>query len=292
MNYGHSVCRTTHGHAALTRRAALSWTFLVTAVVPAATSAQAGGEPSTDGIRDRNGHPFRTPAGSPLEPVHRIAVLSTNRAGASGTVALADLGDRLGFWIRRDPDGEFELAGALHGGVFSRFDVAGPDQDFIEVHYRAGFLLRARLGAFAARAELYHVSSHLGDEFLVETGTEPISTSREGLEFLLQGSPIRGLTIYGGPGVLLSSSQRLDVLSVRGGADWESSRDPSARFFASADVFSWSELSWEPTISLETGAALGRRVRLGLLLSMGPSRAEQFFRDTETLFGVSVSYVR
>jgi len=148
------------------------------------------------GIRDRNGHPFRTPAGSPLEPVHRLALLSATRDSLRDGIALADIGDRLGFWIRRDPDGEVEYAGAIHGGAFSRFDLRGPDQALIEVHYRIGVLLRARFGAVAARAELYHVSSHLGDEFLVDTGARPISTSREGLELMLQGSPVSGLNVY------------------------------------------------------------------------------------------------
>ena len=104
----------------------------VTAVCPLA--GQGGG--AAIGIRDGNGHPFRTPAGSPLEPVHRLALLSATRDSLRDGIALADIGDRLGFWIRRDPDGEVEYAGAIHGGAFSRFDLGGPDQALIEVHYR------------------------------------------------------------------------------------------------------------------------------------------------------------
>ena len=253
--------------------------------------AQASDGPAA-GIRDRNGHPFRTPAGSPREPVHRLAFLAATREAERDGIALADLGDRFGFWIRRDPEGAVEYAGAVHGGVFSRFDLGGPDQALIEVHYRLGVLLRARLGEIAGRAELYHVSSHLGDEFLVDTGTRPISTSREGLEFMLQGSPAPGLAVYGGPGILLRATDDFEPLSVRAGATWESPAGSSPRLLASVDLFAWEELEWKPAIAAEVGAGLGRGSRVGLLLGFGPSRAEQFFRQSERLIGVSVSHVR
>ncbi|MYG47895.1 MAG: DUF1207 domain-containing protein [Gemmatimonadales bacterium] len=247
---------------------------------------------AASGIRDPNGHPFRTPAGSPLEPVHRLALLSATRDSLRDGIALADVGDRLGFWIRRDPDGKAEYAGAIHGGAFSRFDLGGPDQALIEVHYRIGVLFRARYGAVAARAELYHLSSHLGDEFLLDTGARPISTSREGLELMLQGSPVSGLTVYGGPGVLLRSTPDFGRLSLRAGTAWESAPGARARFHASLDYFGWAELGWEPAITAEVGAGLARGTRIGLLLGFGPSRAEQFLRQSERLIGLSVSHVR
>lgn len=261
----------------------------VAAAPPLVAQASRG---AATGIRDRNGHPFRTPAGSPLEPVHRLALLSATRDSLRDGIALADIGDRLGFWIRRDPEGEVEYAGAIHGGAFSRFDLSGPDQTLIEVHYRIGALLRARFREVAARVELYHLSSHLGDEFLLDTGTRPISTSREGLELMLQGSPVSGLTVYGGPGVLLRATPDFRPLSLRAGAAWESTPGAGARFHASVDYFGWAELEWEPAIAAEIGAGLARGTRVGLLLGFGPSRAEQFLRQSERLIGLSVSHVR
>lgn len=243
-------------------------------------------------IRDPGGHPFRTPVGSPLEPAHRLGFFRAARDSLRDEIASADLGDRLTFWIRRDPDGPAEYAGSIQGGAFSRFDLEGPDQTLVEVHYRIGVLLRARLGAVAARAEIYHVSSHLGDEFLLDTGARPISTSREGLEVLVQGSPWSGLTVYGGPGVLLRTSRNFDPFSLRGGADWESSSVARARLYASVDLFAWGELGWEPALAGEVGAAIGRNARLGFVLGLGPSRAEQFLRQSERLLGLSISYVR
>jgi len=241
-------------------------------------------------LHDANGFPFRIPSGSPLEPVHRLAVVGVSRGGETRTTAIAHLGDRLGFWIRRGPG--LELSGALHAGVFSRFDLERPDQEFVEVHYRAGFLFRAHFGPLAARAEIYHVSSHLGDELLVRTGREPISTSREGIEVLVQAAPLDGLVVYGGPGVLLRSTEDLGRLSFRAGADWRQPPAPHPGAYASVEAFAWAESDWDPMIALEAGLALGAHARIGATAGFGPSRAEQFFRESETLAGVAFTFTR
>lgn len=244
--------------------------------------------------RDPGGHPFRTPVGSPLEPAIRLAVAHVSRDSASGLVGLPDLGDRLSFWLRRRPAGTWELAGAVAGGVFSRFDLEAEDDEFIEVHYRAGLQLRARYRAVAARAELYHASSHLGDEHLLRTDRVPISTSREGLELLLQASPATGWLAYAGPGVLLRSSEPLDRPSLRAGTAWEGGDADrrGAAPFASLDLFLWSERDWTPSLAFEVGVRLGPRARLAATLGSGPARAEQFFREDERLFGLLFSFVR
>jgi len=257
------------------------------APAPAAAADQDRGAAA---LHDPNGHPFRTRSGSPLEPVHRLAVVGVSRQGETRAAALAHLGDRLGLWIRRGPG--VELSGALHAGVFSRFDLERPDQELLQVHYRAGFVFRLRAGALAARAEIYHVSSHLGDEFLTRTGREPISTSREGVEVLVQAAPLAGFLLYGGPGVLLRSSEGFDRLSLRGGAEWRQRPGPATRLYASIDAFAWAESEWDPMIALEAGLAFGRHARLGALAGFGPSRAEQFFRESETLAGLAFSFTR
>lgn len=246
--------------------------------------------PASD-VRDPSGHPFRTPAGSAVDPVHRAAIARVSRESRSRTVALAELGDRLPFWIRRRPDGRFELAGAVAAGAASRFDLETVQNEFVEVHFRVAFQLRARYRGVAARAELYHVSSHLGDEFLLTSGREPIPTSREGAELLLQAPLAPGLVVYGGPGLVLRSTLPFERATVRVGLDW-SGRGDGARPYASAEAFFWDELAWDPIIALEAGLGLGKRARLGVMLGTGPSRAEQFFRETETIYGLAFSFRR
>lgn len=236
-------------------------------------------------------------------------------------MGLVDLGERVAFWLRRGcaagPEGPERrssepgpgrpgrsgaarpgpsLAASVAGAAFSRFDLEENSNEFIEAHFRVGVRLLARLRGLEARAEIYHVSSHLGDEFLQRTGREPISTSREGIELLAQARPVGALRIYGGPGLVVRSTEELDRASVRAGAEW---RNPEVRWgpfrpYVSAELFSWDELDWDPLVSSEAGVSFGDGTyRLALTAGTGPSRAEQFFREEdETLWGLSFSVTR
>lgn len=236
--------------------------------------------------------PFPPPAASPLEPRTRAAPVHVARGPRQRWVALLDLGDRFPFWLAggREAGGP-ALAASVAGGAFSRFDLETSQNDFIQVHYRVGLRLLARLGGLDARLELFHVSSHLGDEFLRRTGREPVSTSREGLELLVAGRPADGLRIYGGPGLVVRSSRGFDAASLRGGLEW----DPAARWgafrpYVGIEAFAWEELSWEPTAAAEAGLRFGDgRYRVALVAGAGRSRAEQFLREDETLVGLTLS---
>lgn len=306
---------TSSGPAAPLARAApaLVGTLLLLGPGPA-DGQQAGGGPCASDAA----WPFPPPAASPLEPRTRAAPVHVDRGPRHRWVALLDLGDRFPFWLSRpgcphtpDPasrsgpsgpapddregrgaaaDGP-ALAASVAGGAFSRFDMETSQNDFIQVHYRVGLRLLARLGGLDARLELFHVSSHLGDEFLLRTGREPVSTSREGLELLVAGRPAAGLRIYGGPGLVLRSSRGFDAASLRGGLEW----DPTARWgafrpYVGIEAFAWEELSWEPTAAAEAGLRFGGgRYRLALTAGAGRSRAEQFLREDETLVGITLS---
>lgn len=244
--------------------------------------------------------PFAPPSVSAVEPRTRLSPVRISRGERHRWVGLVDLGDRFPFWLRRPPcppDGEAAaadrgpaVAASVAGGAFSRFDLESSQNDFIEVHYRVGIRLLARLGRLEARAELFHVSSHLGDEFLQRTGREPVSTSREGLEVLVGGRPLASLRVYGGPGLLLRSSRDFDPATLRAGAEWE----PSARWgafrpYLGIEALVREELAWSPTAAAEAGVLFGERYRLALTAGAGRSRAEQFFREDETLLGLTFS---
>ena len=259
-----------------------------------------------DYLEDPSGFPFRTPLASPLEPLTRLTIANVWRDTVSRSVALPDFGDRISFWIHRpaesttedtegvQTDDEWELAGAIVGGAFSRFELETANKHFIEIHYHVGFQFRGRYRDIAFRTELYHLSSHLGDEYMVVTGREPVSTSREGVELLFEFAPLRGLFVYGGPGWLIGSTRGYDPPSLRGGLEWEFTRTAArdvAPFFA-ADLFAWGELDWDPMVSLEGGVNIGRHVRLAITYGFGPSRAEQLLYESERLLGIVFAYRR
>jgi hypothetical protein len=258
----------------------------------------------------RDGFPFRPPLISAIEPATRLAPVRVHRASEARTVGLANFGDAFSVWLRRGsradstgpsgqrprrpPTSDLRLAIGLAGGAFARFDLQSSNNEFREAHFRVGLQLRAGWRGLAARAELYHVSSHLGDEYMVRTGALPHSTSREGLEILVQGAPVKGLILYGGPGSILRSKRNFVAASLRAGIDWEPLDVRWGPFspFAGAEAFSWAELGWDPILSGQAGVRFGHdRFRLALEAGEGPSRAEQFWRQDETLWGVVFTLV-
>ena len=201
-------------------------------------------------------------------------------------MGLVDFGERLTFPLRRPREDGWALSAEVAGGAWSRFDLERGDNEFIEAHFRAALRLRAGRGPLSLRVELFHASSHLGDEFLQRTGREPVSTSREGLELLAQAAGPGALRLYGGPGLLFRSSEALGSASLRAGALWPPSRRAGGPY-AALEVFAWEERGWEPQATLEAGFAFGPRLRLGLLAGSGPSRAEQFLEQDERLLGLA-----
>ncbi|MDX1394333.1 MAG: DUF1207 domain-containing protein [Gemmatimonadota bacterium] len=258
-----------------------------------ALPAVANGQGRADtGVQDPNGHPFRMPTISPIEPIYRLAPVYADTDGDDEWVGIAEFGDYWAFWLRRRPEGGLELAAAFHGHAASRFSLEAVHNTFIDVTFRAGGYLRARLGSVAARLDLFHVSSHLGDEYVVDNDVEPLRTAREGIELLFEVSPYEGAILFGGPGFILRSSLPLESMSWRVGSEWESVSGSWARPYAGADLFVWGEQDWRPQLTAEAGAALGRNARLGILLALGPPRADQFLYESETLIGLSFSYRR
>lgn len=268
--------------------------------LPTAAARDTGDDGARAGVPDRRA-PFPPPLASPREPRTRLAPVRVDRPDRQRWVGLVNLGDAFPFRLLA-PDTRAEdepladahppaLWGEVAGGVFSRFDLEGHGNEFVEVHYRVGLRLRARWRGVAGRLAFYHVSSHLGDEFLERTGREPISTSREGVELALAAHPLPGVRVYGGPGALVRSTSGLEPGTLRAGAEWRPGEHRWGPFrpYASAELFSWQELEWEPTASAEAGLAFGGRYRLALIAGAGPSRAEQFFREDETLWGLSLS---
>lgn len=273
------------------RRTILNLTAIAALVagLPGSADAQTRAESH---VTDPNGHPFRMPTVSPLESVYRLAPVHVTRGDRRLWVGLGELGDRWSFWLRQRPEEKFELSGTVHLKAASRFDLEQITNPFIEITYRIGGYLRARVGQVAARLELYHLSAHLGDEYLLQENVEPVETSREGLDLLLQVSPMEGLVVFGGPGYLVRSAPGFREGSFRLGAEWEAATDHWARPFIGVDTFAWAEQDWDPQVAAEAGAALGNNARITFLLGFGPSRAGQFLRDTETLVGLSFTYRR
>jgi Protein of unknown function (DUF1207) len=216
------------------------------------------------------------------------------RHGKTIDAGLAAFGADFGLAGLRQKDGCDGMQVGLFGGVFSQFNLDTPSSDLINTDFVGGIPLTLRRGPLSFRGRLYHQSSHLGDEFLLDNpDVDRVNLSFEAIDALLSLTlgPVR---VYGGGGYLLRTEPDLD----RGIAQWgaEMRLDPVAWPLTSTvralpvfggDFHAYQEQSWNVTSSATGGLELanvlaGRRVRLMFVYLNGFLPFSQFF-NTERI---------
>lgn len=198
---------------------------------------------------------------------------------------------------------------SLAGSVFAQFRLDVSTYDLINADYIIGLPITMRVGGLSARLRIYHQSSHIGDEFLLDENNpdfERENYSYESAEAIisLDRGPFR---IYGGGEYLLRRDPTdLDRSLLHGGVELRPGRRlvrfgslAGVRFVAGGDIKLSEQQDWEPAISVRTGFEFDRPRdteppgrRWGLLFEAydGPSPYGQFFRRQVRHFGVGVHF--
>lgn len=200
-----------------------------------------------------------------------------------------------------------DLQIGLEAGIWAPFnfdDVPHHDGTYCELvntDYLLGIPLDYAVDRWAFRIRAYHISSHLGDEFLVNRPfylDMRVNPSFEALEFLTSCQVTRYLRLYGGPGFILHSDKSfpMDTFYVEYGAEarWWPVRFCYQRlygtFFAALDVQNWQVRGWEFDWTIKVGyeisklQGVGRKMRLFAAYHDGFSYEGQFFLE-KTRYG-------
>jgi opacity protein-like surface antigen len=125
--------------------------------------------------------------------------------GQPSSTGSANFGETFALYRNAAPlDGQWEIA--LQAGVFSIFNMGTPSKDLVNADYTVGLLTSYRTGPFSGFLRLRHQSSHLGDEFILDSPTpvNRVNLSFEELDLKLSYELTSWLRIYGGGGVLLN----------------------------------------------------------------------------------------
>jgi hypothetical protein len=184
--------------------------------------------------------------------------------------------------------------------VFARFRIEYQGRDDMGQDWFVGGGVEARDGPWSGRASITHRSSHLGDEFVVETGAERLEFGSEQLDLLAAYDLPVGPRVYGGASWLFRSylgwDARLVELGVRDramlqlGADheWRPWSDPRFAAWAGIDVQAAERNDWDVGYSAAAGLGVGqgRALRVMLRFYDGPSTMSQFFLTPERFFAL------
>lgn len=148
---------------------------------------------------------FRPLVADPKQPQFFVSVIEVSSpVEQRSTAASVGYGESFGLW--RWPGGRpgegWQLS--FTGGLFSQFNLDAPSSDLVNADYNVGFGLTHRRGPFSARFRLYHQSSHLGDEFLLNRpDVERINLSFEAVDATASYEWVRW-RVYAGAGYLIS----------------------------------------------------------------------------------------
>ncbi len=243
---------------------------------------------------------FRPALADPKEP--RFFVSPRHYDTGTETLWLAEVGYGTNFPVygRIDEAGNGWNIG-ISGGLFGLFNLEADSFDLINADYTLGFPLTWRQGKTSGRLRLYHQSSHLGDEFLLNAAPERINLSFESLEGLLayDFEPFR---VYGGGEVLLRRKPAdLERLMAHAGIEYFSGSATTllpglrGRPFVGLDLKSFDEHDWSIDRSLKVGMQFDaphsdHYLRLSVDGYRGYSPHGQFYSDRISYLGLGVLF--
>lgn len=149
-------------------------------------------------------------------------------------------------------------------------------------------------GPLRLKVGLRHLSSHLGDEFVIRTGRRRIDYTREDLSLAVAWTR-DGVALYADGGVAFARSfPDQEPLVVQAGAQYVSPpRWGPIGWYAGVDAKAFQEDSWDPSVCLEIGLALplarsGPTWRLGLEGYAGRAILGEFSRFEEDYIALSL----
>lgn len=184
----------------------------------------------------------------------------------------------------------------VSGALFAQFNLDAPSADLINADYTIGFPVTWRNGSTSARLRIYHQSSHLGDEYLLNASPERINLSFESVELLVAEQSETWRVYFGGEYLIHREPADLKRASAHGGIEFRTTRPVwySGHWVGGVDVKAWEEHDWSRDVSVKVGLEFGayqpgqRRVRLMLEGYDGYAPHGQFYSDHINYYGLGL----
>ena len=232
-------------------------------------------------------------------------------AGFAGRLITESIGDDQ-FGDEREADvtiGEdFPLLGLRQGArpitlgfgvqASGRFSLDDSKSALISNDWQVGFNIFADLRPWQIDLQLYHESSHLGDEYIKRFGARRLDWTREVLMAWV-GYETGKFRIMGSAGNALVDELDLSPWLASAGLDFRGEAftvlGQSAHLIAGVFGEGASATDWRLSTSLKAGIAfpgtrVGRELRLSLIGHDGLSTQRQFFRSSSRYFGVEIEF--
>ncbi len=237
---------------------------------------------------------YRSYLAGPKEP--RFAGHWANLSGDENEVWDVTLGGRIGVlrYGTRDPLWPEGWQVDIEGAAFPRLSL-DHQRDLIATDFRFGVPLTYRRGPWETKFGYYHLSSHLGDEFLEShVDAERINYVRESLVWGVALRPTAALRFYGEAGWAFYRDGGAEPWELQVGVSYAPGYPTGlagSPFFA-VNGHLWEEVDFGGNVVVQGGwawrGASGHLLRAGVHYLNGKSNQYQFFRRHEEQIGLGL----
>ncbi len=242
----------------------------------------------------------------PREPMYAVNYRFGDRVMGRKAVAVS-LGDDFPIFRWKDVLWHGDLQIGVQAGVWAVFNFShvphlqGSGCELMNTDYLVGIPLTYAKGKSSFRLRVYHISGHLGDEYLVDHPwflPDRKNPSYEALEWIQSYQFSSNLRVYGGPGWVMQSDETFKIkpLYVKWGTEVRLfgqklyyHRLYGTPFFI-AHLENWEQHHWDLDQFYMLGyeisklQGVGRKMRLYLEYHRGYSYEGQFFNE-KTQYG-------
>lgn len=199
--------------------------------------------------------------------------------------------------------GDMDLG--VQAGIFAVFDLDHPEACLVNTDFFVAALMTYAFDRWSFRFRLWHLSSHLGDEFLLSNpGFVRRNLSDEGVDLFASYQFGQAIRIYGGIGDIVSRDKEFPEQPFY--VEWGS----EIRVFGGRDCFnklyvqpflamhfrSWQEHDFDLDQTYALGVewsklqGVGRKFRIFCEYHNGFSKEGQFVKERSDYFAIKVNY--
>lgn len=254
---------------------------------------------------------FQPLIANPRDPIYSIGYRHGDNALNANQIISISFGDIFPIfrWYNVGPmNGALQID--ISAGVWGAFDIspeATPDGEWAELittDYILAIPITYAFDKWAFRFRVYHISSHLGDEYMVNHPTvKRLNPSFEAIELFSSYQATEEVRLYFGPGFVVNSdpSYRLKPVYLEYGTEirlmkfqHHYHRLYGSPFFA-LDVQNWQETHFQFNVTTQLGyewsklQGAGRKVRLFGEYHNGFSEG-QFWKDRTSYWTIRASW--
>lgn len=247
------------------------------------------------------GDVFRPLVADPIEPRNFISVLSLDTGPSDLTVGSVGLGTNFGLyrWAGQQRGDGWQVG--IFASINSQFDLEESSYPLINTDFRVGIPVSFRRGEFSGRARLFHQSSHLGDELILQGLAPPrVDLSVEIVDLVLAWERA-GWRIYGGGLYMVSRDpEDLDRSGLQVGVDYVGTSPVlfGGRLVGGLDIRKLEENDWNGGYSAKVGLEYGRRqpdhqlrgITVLLEYFDGPAPFGQFYVLDVSYYGLAMQF--